>query len=88
MEAFVASWMARGFAATTIGNDAGVLERMLAALGCPAWEATPEDVDRMVGELAAAGWATSTRRNYLQCSGDSSGSWRSARPAPRKWTRY
>jgi integrase/recombinase XerD len=66
VEAFVASWTARGFAATTIGNDAGVLERMLAALGRPAWEATPEDVDRVVGELAAAGRATSTRRNYLQ----------------------
>jgi len=66
VEAFVASWTARGFAATTIGNDAGLLERMLAALGRPAWEATAEDVDRVVGELAAAGRAVSTRRNYLQ----------------------
>jgi integrase/recombinase XerD len=66
VEAFVASWTARGFAATTIGNDAGLLERMLAALGRPAWEVTPEDVDRVVGELAAAGRAASTRRNYLQ----------------------
>ena len=66
MEAFVASWTARGFAATTIGNDAGLLERMLAALGRPAWEVTAEDVDRVVGELAAAGRAVSTRRNYLQ----------------------
>ncbi len=66
MEAFVASWTARGFAATTIGNDAGLLERMLAALGRPAWEATAEDVDRVVGELAAAGRAVPARRNYLQ----------------------
>ena len=66
VEAFVASWTARGFAATTIGNDAGVLERMLAALGRPAWEVTTDDVDRVVGELATAGRATSTRRNYLQ----------------------
>jgi integrase/recombinase XerD len=66
VEAFVASWTARGFAASTIGNDAGLLERMLAALGRPAWEVTAEDVDRVVGELAAAGRAVSTRRNYLQ----------------------
>ena len=50
MEAFVASWTARGFAASTIDNDIGVLERMLAALGRPAWEVTAEDVDRVVGE--------------------------------------
>ena len=66
VEAFVASWTARGFAASTIGNDIGVLERMLKALGHPAWEVTAEDVDRVVGDLAAAGRATSTRRNYLQ----------------------
>jgi integrase/recombinase XerD len=66
VEAFTASWTARGFAASTISTDAGLLERMLAALGRPAWEATPEDVDRVVGELAAAGRAASTRRNYLQ----------------------
>ena len=39
---------------------------MLKALGHPAWEVTAEDVDRVVGDLAAAGRATSTRRNYLQ----------------------
>ena len=66
VEAFVASWTARGFAASTIGTDAGVLERMLAALGRPAWEVTAEDVDRVVGELASSGRAVSTRRNYLQ----------------------
>ena len=46
VEAFVASWTARGFAASTIDNDTGVLERMLAALGRPAWEVTAEDVFR------------------------------------------
>ena len=66
MDAFVASWTARGFAVSTIGNDIGVLERMLTALGRPAWEVTAEDVDRVVGDLARAGRATSTRRNYLQ----------------------
>jgi hypothetical protein len=66
VEAFVASWTARGFADSTIDNDTGVLERMLAALGRPAWEVTAEDVDRVVGDLASAGRAVSTRRNYLQ----------------------
>ncbi len=66
VEAFVASWTARGFAESTIANDVGVLERMLQALGRPAWEVSAEDVDRVVGELASSGRAVSTRRNYLQ----------------------
>jgi len=66
VEAFVASWTARGFAESTIANDVGVLERMLAALGRPVWEVTAEDVDRVVGEMASSGRAVSTRRNYLQ----------------------
>jgi integrase/recombinase XerD len=66
VEAFVASWTARGFAESTIANDVGVLERMLAALGRPAWEVSADDVDRVVGELASLGRAVSTRRNYLQ----------------------
>jgi len=36
VEAFVASWTVRGFSATTIGNDIGVLERVLEALGRPS----------------------------------------------------
>jgi integrase/recombinase XerD len=60
VEAFVASWTARGFAESTIANDTGVLERMLAALGRPVWEVTAADVDRVVGELASAGRAVST----------------------------
>jgi integrase/recombinase XerD len=66
VEAFVSSWTARGFAESTIANDAGVLERMLAALGRPVWEVTAEDVDRVVGEMASSGRAVSTLRNYLQ----------------------
>ena len=66
VDAFVASWTTRGFAASTIANDVGVLERMLAALGRPVWEVTAEDVDRVVGEMAGSGRAVSTRRNYLQ----------------------
>jgi len=66
VDAFVASWRARGFSAVTIENDAGLLERVLTALGRPAWEVTPEDIDRVVGELAVAGRAASTRRDYVQ----------------------
>ena len=66
VEAYLASWVARGFSPVTIENDTGVLERMLALLGCPAWEVTAEDVDRVVGGLAAAGLAASTRRGYVQ----------------------
>lgn len=66
VEAFVASWRARGFSPVTIDNDTGLLERTLTALGRPAWEVTPEDIDRVVGELAVAGRAASTRREYVQ----------------------
>lgn len=66
VEAFIASWLARGFSPVTIENDTGLLERMLAALGRPAWEVTAEDVDRVVGDLAVAGRASSTRRDYVQ----------------------
>ncbi len=66
VEAFVASWTARGFSNSTIDNDVGVLARMLDALGRPVWEVTTDDVDRVVGALACAGRAVSTRRNYVQ----------------------
>lgn len=66
VEAFIASWQARGFSPVTIENDTGLLERMLVALGRPAWEVTADDIDRVVGDLAAAGRANSTRRDYVQ----------------------
>ncbi|WP_405636908.1 site-specific integrase [Streptomyces sp. NBC_00117] len=66
VDAFVASWRARGFSPVTIDNDIGLLERTLAALGRPAWEVTPEDIDRVVGDLAVKGRKTSTRREYVQ----------------------
>jgi integrase/recombinase XerD len=66
VDAFVASWRARGFSPATIDNDIGLLERTLAALGRPAWEVTSEDIDRVVGDLAVAGRSTSTRREYVQ----------------------
>jgi hypothetical protein len=49
VEAFVASWRARGFSPVTIENDIGLLDR---ALGRPAREVTTEDIDRVVGDLA------------------------------------
>lgn len=66
VDAFVASWQVRGFSPVTIENDSGRLERMLASLGCAAWDVQPEDIDRVVGDLAAAGRAASTRRGYVQ----------------------
>jgi site-specific recombinase XerD len=65
-EDFVASWRARGFSPVTIDNDIGLLDRTLSALGRPAWEVTPEDIDRVVGGLAVAGRKASTRREYVQ----------------------
>lgn len=79
VDAFVASWRARGFSPVTIDNDIGLLERTLTALGRPAWEVTAEDIDRVVGSLAVAGRAPSTRREYVQIFKDSTGSSRFAR---------
>ena len=66
VDAFVASRVVRGFSAITIENESGVLDRMLIALAKPVWEATSDDVDRVVGDLATAGLAASTRRGYVQ----------------------
>ena len=66
LRAFEVSQVARGFSETTVGNGAGTLQRFLAACGRPAWEVTAEDVDRVVGGLAAQGLAASTRRLYVQ----------------------
>ncbi|MFD8779561.1 tyrosine-type recombinase/integrase [Streptomyces sp. NPDC059916] len=66
VEAFVVSWRARGFSPVTVENDIGLLKRTLTGLGRPAWGVTPEDIDRVVGDLALAGRAASTRREYVQ----------------------
>ena len=58
LDAYLASWTARGFSPVTIENDTGLLERTLTLLGRPAWEVTVEDVDKMVGDLAAEGLLT------------------------------
>ena len=70
VDGFVASWSARGFSPVTIENGVGVLERFLVLLGVPAWEACPDDVDRVVGVLVARGMAASTRRGYVQAFKD------------------
>jgi site-specific recombinase XerD len=67
---FMASWSARGFSPVTIENRSGVLERFLEMLAVPAWEAGPDDVDRVVAELVARGTAASTRRGYVQAFKD------------------
>ena len=65
IEAYQASQVARGFSQLTIDNGTGTLERFLASCGHPAWEVTQDDIDRVVGVLAAAGMATNTRRGYV-----------------------
>ena len=70
VEGFVASWSARGFSPVTIENAIGVLDRFLELLAVPAWEAGPDDVDRVVGVLVARGLAASTRRGYVQAFKD------------------
>lgn len=80
VDVFVASWRARGVSLVTIGNDLGLLERALKALGRPVWEVTPEDIDRVVGDLAVQGRKMSTRRGYVQIF---KGFHRSFRPAGR-----
>lgn len=70
VDAFVGSWSARGFSPVTIENGGGVLERFLAILDLPAWEAGPEDVDRVVADLVAKGMVASTRRGYVQAFKD------------------
>jgi integrase/recombinase XerD len=70
VDAFVGSRSARGFSSVTIENGTGVLERFLSILGIPAWEATPDDIDRVVAELVDRGMAASTRRGYVQAFKD------------------
>lgn len=66
LEAFRTSQAVRSFAQTSIENNAGVLDRFLAACGKPAWEVTAQDVDRVMASLIEQGLTASTRRGYLQ----------------------
>ncbi len=65
VDAFVASWSARGFSPVFIENATGVLDRFLALLVVPAWEATPEHIDGVLAVLTAKGIGASTRRGYV-----------------------
>ncbi|MGB3171698.1 MAG: tyrosine-type recombinase/integrase [Rhodococcus sp. (in: high G+C Gram-positive bacteria)] len=47
-------------------NNAGVLDRFLTLCERPAWEVTPDDVDRVVGVLLERGFTAATRRGYVQ----------------------
>ncbi len=71
--------VARGFSQVTIDNATESTRPVLGAAGNPAWEATPDDIDRVVGVWAAAGMAASTRRGYVQAFKDFHGSWSPAR---------
>lgn len=66
VDGFIGSWAARGFSLVTIENGSGVLDRFLELLDKPAWEATVDDVDRVVAVLIERGMAASTRRGYVQ----------------------
>lgn len=65
IEGYVASQVARGYSELTIDNGTGTLERFLTLCERPVWEVQREDVDRVVGSLAAAGLSTATRRGYV-----------------------
>ncbi|WP_327241910.1 hypothetical protein [Streptomyces sp. NBC_01320] len=50
VDAFVASWRARGFSPVTVDNDIGLLERALTALGaCPGNGQSAGDRDGEIG---------------------------------------
>ena len=55
VDAYVASWVARGFSQVTVDSSTTRLERVLATLGKPAWEVTAEDIDQLVGTWAEVG---------------------------------
>jgi integrase/recombinase XerD len=65
IEAWVASQVARNYSPATIDKATGILERILALCGRPAWEVTHQDLDRVVGAFASAGLSASTRRGYV-----------------------
>ncbi|ELB86354.1 integrase/recombinase [Rhodococcus wratislaviensis IFP 2016] len=66
LRAFATSQAVRGFAQTSMDNNAGVLDRFLTLCDRPAWEVTADDVDRVVAGLIAQGLTAATRRGYVQ----------------------
>lgn len=57
---------ARGLSQSYVDTSIGALERFLARADALAWELSEADVDQVIGELAMAGAAPSTRRGYIQ----------------------
>jgi site-specific recombinase XerD len=66
IERWEASLVARAFSQRTIDGALPALQRFLARCGKRVWDISRDDVDRVMGELAASGIATSTRAGYLQ----------------------
>ena len=60
------SLVARSYSQRTIDGSLPVLERFLVQCGCPVWDVTRDDIDRVMVELADGGIASSTRAGYLQ----------------------
>lgn len=60
------SLVARSYSQRTIDGSLPVLERFLVQCGCPVWDVTRDDIDRVMVNLADGGIAPSTRAGYLQ----------------------
>lgn len=60
------SLTARAFSQRTIDGSVPVLERFLSRCGCPVWQVSRDDIDRVMTDLADGGLAASTRSGYLQ----------------------
>jgi site-specific recombinase XerD len=65
VQAFATTWVARGFAPTTISAYTSLLPRVLARFETPVWQIEPAHVDAMLHGLLLAGRAAATRRRYL-----------------------
>lgn len=66
IEGWALAMTARGLSQSYLDTSIGALERFLARADALVWELSEADVDRVIGELAMAGAAPSTRRGYVQ----------------------
>jgi site-specific recombinase XerD len=66
IEGWALAMTARGLSQSYVDTSVGLLERFLARAGMAPWDLSQGDVDRVIGELALAGAAPSTRRGYAQ----------------------
>ncbi|MET8566445.1 tyrosine-type recombinase/integrase [Streptomyces flaveolus] len=65
VQAFVNTWVTRGFAPTTIGAYASLLPWVLAHFDRPVWQIESAHVDAMLHTVLLAGRTGGTRRRYL-----------------------